>query len=307
MPAQLGVHQPADVLKTFGLGNAAEELMLRKRSRRLRQLAALIATAVVLISTGAFVPSPLAANAPPKAAPPRKGAGPVQTQGFLHRVYKDAGGNEARYVLFVPHSYSNKANKLYPVILFLHGSGKTGTDGRKQATVGLGPVVKSREKKFPFFVVFPQAQKPSWLAQTDDAKRAMAILAEVEKKYKIDSKRIYLTGNSMGGRGTWSLAAAYPDKWAAIVPICGRVDPNKGTAIEVDTSKAAVIKSLPCWCFHGSADQTITVKSSREMIAAIRKAGGKPKYTEYPGAGHNIWDRAYRTPDLFRWLLMQHR
>ena len=291
------MHPSADVLKTFAQGNAAEEFMLRKPSRLLRHLAALIATAVVLISTGASVPSPLAANAPPKAAPPRKGAGPVQTKGFLHRVYKDAAGNNAKYVLFVPHSYSNKANKLYPVILFLHGSGETGTDGRKQATIGLGPVVKKREKDFPFFVVFPQSQDRTWMAYSDDAKRAMDILAKVEREHKIDSKRIYLTGLSMGGIGTWSLAMAYPDKWAAIVPICG-----KG-----DTSKAAAIKSLPCWCFHGSADRSVPVEGSRKMIAAIGKAGGKPKYTEYPGAGHNIWDRAYHTPDLFRWLLMQHR
>jgi predicted peptidase len=101
----------------------------------------------------------------------------------------------------------------------------------------------------------------------------------------------------MGGMGTWSLAVAYPDRWAAIVPICGRGDP----------SAAEKIKHLPCWCFHGDADKAVPVSGSRDMIEALRKAGGSPKYTEYPGVGHNCWDRAYNTDELYQWLLEHKR
>lgn len=218
-------------------------------------------------------------------------------KGFLNRVHKDSDGNEAKYMLFVPHFYSNEAKNPYPVILFLHGSEQSGTDGKKQVILGLAGAIKNRESTFPFFVIFPQSQKRTWQADSGDAKRALDILGEVEMEYKIDRKRVYLTGLSMGGIGTWNLAIAHPEKWAAIVPICGRGD----------ASKAEAIKDLPCWCFHGDADWNVPVEGSREMIDAMIKAGGKPKYTEYPGVGHNSWDRAYRTPELYTWLLTQHK
>jgi len=217
-----------------------------------------------------------------------------QGPGFLDRIHKDADGKEAKYVLFVPHDY--KDDKPWPLILFLHGAGERGTDGQKQAQVGLGAAIKSQEKTFPFIAVFPQAQK-TWKADSEDGKRAMNILAEVEKAYRVDPKRTYLTGLSMGGAGTWSLAAAYPDRWAAIVPVCGRDDPKN----------AEKIKAIPCWCFHGDADPAVKVQFSREMIEALKAAGAKPKYTEYPGVGHNSWDKAYGTKELYDWLLLQQR
>jgi predicted peptidase len=219
-------------------------------------------------------------------------ADPVE-RGFLHRVFKDKDGNEAKYIVFVPHDY--KGDRPYPLILFLHGAGETGTDGEKQAAVGIGPAIKKQEKTFPFIVVFPQSQKRTWKADSDDAQRALAIVAEVTKHYRVDPKRMYLTGLSMGGFGTWSLAAQYPDRWAAIVPICGGGNP-------ADADK---IKHIPCWCFHGDADKAVKVERSREMIQALKKAGGQPRYDEYPGVGHNSWDRAYGTADLYQWLLMQ--
>ncbi|HWG45690.1 MAG TPA: dienelactone hydrolase family protein [Gemmataceae bacterium] len=216
-------------------------------------------------------------------------------KGFQDRVHKDADGKEAKYVLFVPHDY--KGDKPYPLILFLHGSGETGTDGIKQTKVGLAPAIKKNEKTFPFLAIFPQSQKRTWRASSNDAKRALDILAEVEKEYKVDAKRVYLTGLSMGGFGTWSLAVAHPNKWAAIVPICGGGDPKQ----------ADKIKDIPCWCFHGDADKAVKVEGSRKMIDALKKAGGEPKYTEYPGVGHNSWDKAYGTKELYPWLLEQHK
>lgn len=214
-----------------------------------------------------------------------------EERGFLDRVHKDAEGKEAKYVLFVPHGYEGK--KDWPIILFLHGAGETGKDGAKQAKVGLGPAIKKLEKEFPFFAVFPQSQNRTWRARSKDADRAMAILAEVQKKYKTDDKRVYLTGLSMGGFGTWSLAVAHPKKWAAIAPVCGGGDPKQ----------AEKIKDIPCWCFHGGADRIVRPSWSTRMIEALKEAGGKPNYTEYKGVGHNSWVRAYGTEELYKWLL----
>ena len=143
--------------------------------------------------------------------------------GFLDRVHKDADGKEAKYVLFVPKDYDAKADKTWPVILFLHGAGETQGGQKQPVEVGIGPAIKKQEKTFPFITLFPQSQKRTWQAGSADADRALAILDEVMKEFKIDAKRLYLTGLSMGGYGTWSLAAKYPERWAAIAPICGGI------------------------------------------------------------------------------------
>jgi predicted peptidase len=214
-------------------------------------------------------------------------------RGFLDRVHKDADGKEVKYVLFVPHDYQGDAE--FPLILFLHGSGETKGGQKMPVEVGIGPAIKKNEKSFPFITIIPQAQTRNWSANSENGKRAMAMLKDVQKAFKVDPKRIYLTGLSMGGFGTWSLAAAHPDKWAAIVPICGGGNPK-------DAEK---IKSIPCWCFHGDADGAVPVQKSRDMVEALKKAGGSPKYNEYPAVGHNSWDKAYGTKELYDWLLEQ--
>jgi predicted peptidase len=213
--------------------------------------------------------------------------------GFSTQVFKDADGSEAKYFLFVPHDY--KGNKPYPVIVFLHGKGGNAAELEKVTRGSFGGAVRKQEKTFPCIVVFPQSPNQSWQAESVDAQRAMRILTKVAKTYKVDPKRVYLTGLSMGGFGTWSLAAAYPNVWAAIVPICGGGNPNH----------AGLIAHIPCWCFHGDADPTVKVESSRVMIQTLKAVGGSPKYTEYPGVGHNSWDRAYATKELYDWLLKQ--
>ncbi|MGL4419781.1 MAG: dienelactone hydrolase family protein, partial [Gemmataceae bacterium] len=117
------------------------------------------------------------------------------------------------------------------------------------------------------------------------------------KEYKTDADRVILSGLSMGGFGTWSLAASHTDRWAAIVPICGGGD----------TKKAEKFAKLPCWTFHGDKDTAVPVKLSREMVAALKAAGGTPKYTEYAGVDHFSWDPAYATPELWTWLAEQKR
>jgi predicted peptidase len=223
-----------------------------------------------------------AAVVPPQAALGQAKEG----TGFLNKEY-----DGVKYVVFVPHE--KKAGEKYPVILFLHGSGETGTDGLKQSKQGIGNAIRKHEKTFPFLTVMPQSQKGGWKAESGEGKRAIAILDSVIKEYDGDPKRTYLTGLSMGGYGTWSLATAYPDRWAAIAPVCGGGDP----------SQAAKIAKIPCWDFHGDADTAVPVDKSRKMIAALKAAGGDPKYTEYPGVGHNSWDKAYGTPELYPWLL----
>lgn len=220
-------------------------------------------------------------------------AGDAKPQtGFIDKVYRGVGGYEANYVVFIPYDYDGK--KAFPLLLFLHGAGQSGTDGRQQIRVGLAPAIQKQEKTFPFIAVFPQSHKSSWEASSEDGKRCLAILDEVEWNYEVDTTRVYLTGISMGGEGTWSLAAAHPKRWAAIVPICGGGD----------AKTAPKIKDTPCWCFQGDADKGF-VGRSRIMIKALGDAGGRPLYHEYPGVGHNCWDRAYATPELYEWLLEQ--
>jgi predicted peptidase len=220
---------------------------------------------------------------------------------FQERVYRSPDGGAFRYALFVPRDYSPE--RPVPVILFLHGGGEAGTDGRKPTEVGLGPAVRARAATFPFLVVFPQAGDrvpatfASWLPDQPDGVRALAILDEVCRGYRTDPARVYLTGISVGGFGAWQIAARHPERWAAVVPVCG-LGPKK---------VAAELRSVPCWCFHGADDGVVPAQSSRDMIEAVRQAGGSPRYTEYPGVGHNAWERAYDTDELYEWLLRYKR
>lgn len=221
-------------------------------------------------------------------------------RGFLDRVHSDNAGDH-KYVVFVPHDYTT--DKEWPVLLFLHGAGERGTDGKKHVDVGLGKAIRAREKTFPFIAVFPQcedrqvAARRGWAPDGTDGARALAILTEVEKAYRTDKERVYLTGLSMGGFGTWAIAAAAPNRWAAIVPICGAGDPEW----------APKIAGLPVWCFHGGDDRVVSPDGSRRMIEALKNAGATPTYTEYPGVGHNSWDAAFGTDELYTWLLKQKR
>jgi predicted peptidase len=234
---------------------------------------------ILLAALAACLPVPLRADAAPT--------------GFLDKVYKDKDGHEIKYVVFVPADY--KADNPCPLILFLHGAGETKGGTRMPVEVGIGPAIRKREKTFPFITVIPQAQSRGWRADGPSARMALAILEEVQKQYKVDPKRIYLTGLSMGGAGTWSIAAAHPDRWAAIVPLCGGGAPDS-----VET-----IKRIPCWAFYGADDRAEGLKKCDETIMGLRAAGARPGYTVYPAVGHNCWDRAYDTDALYDWLLNQ--
>ncbi len=228
------------------------------------------------------------------AAQPVRSADEKPKTGFVDKKFKNADNTESPYVVFVPKGYDG--TKEYPTLLFLHGSGETKGGTKPPVDVGIGPAIKKRAD-FPFIVVIPQSEKRTWGAASDDGKRALAILDAVQKEYKTDAKRQYLTGLSMGGYGTWSIAAAHPDRFAAIVPVCGGGN----------VKDAEKIKDIPTWVFHGDADTAVKVERSREMVEALKKAGGKPKYDEYPGVPHNSWDKAYGTDELYKWLLEQRK
>lgn len=217
-------------------------------------------------------------------------------RGFVEKVFKDDAG-EHKYVVFVPPSYS--PNQPLPGILFLHGAGERGNDGRVHLNVGLGAMVKAREASFPAIVVFPQCEDTrgrvlqGWLDGTPDADRALRILEQVEKEYRIDSKRRILTGWSMGGFGTWSIAAADPSRWSAIVPLAGGGQPEW----------AEKLKDMPIWAWHGAEDHAVLVNRSREMIDALKAAVPTPRLTDIAGGDHDSWKIAYADDRLIAWML----
>lgn len=193
------------------------------------------------------------------------------------------------YLLYLPEGYET-ADKEWPLILFLHGAGDSGNDLSRVRRAGLPPVVE-RKEDFPFLVVAPQSPGRGWNPET-----LGALLDEVVAQNRVDKDRIYLTGLSMGGFGTWSLAAAHPERFAAIAPICGGGDPKQ----------AGRLKGLPIWAFHGAKDPTVPLERSEEMVRAIKEAGGDVRFTVYPEAKHDAWTETYNNPELYEWFL-QHR
>lgn len=215
--------------------------------------------------------------------------------GFLTHTFTDDQG-EHRYVVWLPPNYNPRQR--WPVMMFLHGAGERGRDGRLPITVGLGPVLAAEPERFPFVVVFPQNENtegrilPAWNADTADAQRALRILDEVEQRYSVDKSKEILTGWSMGGYGVWSLAAADPSRWHAVVPLAGGGDP----------AAAEMLKDVPIWAFHGVDDSVVPIEESRTMIDAIEDAGGSPRFTVVTGAGHDVWKVAYEYQHLVRWM-----
>jgi predicted peptidase len=218
--------------------------------------------------------------------------------GFLDAECTLASGEKARYVLYTPQDHN--PSRPYPLIVSLHGVGKRGTDGRTQLKDGLANTVSSwpEWRKFDrFLVLFPQGRSGKWLTGSADDDLVMEELADLRSRYSVDPARIYLTGISSGGTGTWELAAAHPDLWAGIVPVCGVPNPEDTVAV----------RHLPCWWFHGTADPVAPLGASREMTRRLSAEGAEIRSTEYPKAQHNIWDKAYRTPELYEWLLRHKR
>lgn len=245
-----------------------------------------------------------AADAPPKpAAEPPKAS--VQTEHkFQTKITTTDAKTEKQttrtvemgYLLYLPEGYRKprgEGTKRWPLMLFLHGAGERGTDLALVKKHG-PPKLVERGRSLPFIVVSPQCPRGRWW----DTDVLAALLDEVVGRLAADTDRIYVTGLSMGGFGTWNLGAASPQRFAALVPICGGGDPKT----------AAKLKGVPVWAFHGGRDPVVRPEKSRQMVDAIKAAGGKDvKLTVYPEAGHDSWTKAYDDPALYEWLLKQKR
>jgi predicted peptidase len=200
------------------------------------------------------------------------------------------------YRVFLPDGYTGDHN--WPMILALHGVGEQGSDGVAPTQVGLGHALRESSSRFPFIVVLPQAPKGQYW-EGNLAEATLSMLEQTREKYNGDSTRLYLTGYSMGGYGTFYLASLYPDLFAAAVPICGGGDP---------ATMAPRLLGLPLWIFHGSDDDVVPVEESRSMVRALQaEMHPNLRYTEYPNTTHDSWDKAYAEPDLVKWLLSFHR
>jgi predicted peptidase len=244
-------------------------------------------------------------------------AGPVSAQrvetGFLDRTVTVAG-QSYRYQIYVPADYPTKVK--WPVILFLHGAGERGTDGLRQTTVGLGPAIRQESKRFPAIVVFPQAPPDSqWVGAP--AEMALAALTQTLAEFHGDRDRVYLTGLSMGGHGTWYLAYRHPEIFAAVAPICGWVTelpgfPGSVPVVPQDSGPpipalARRLAKTPIWIFHGEMDAVVPVGGSREPAAALKALAVDARYTEYLGLNHNSWDATYASDTFVHWLFAQQR
>jgi predicted peptidase len=231
---------------------------------------------------------------------------PKETSGFLPKTFTSRSGQQMPYRIFVPHGYDSR--KKYPLVLWLHGGGGRGTDNLRQIsggnTAGAGVWTKpENQEKYPSIVVAPQCPENEMWTTVDLAKPTrqlelvLELIASIQKTYSIDERRLYVAGQSMGGLGTWGLISEHPQMFAAAIPVCGGGNEQL----------APKLVHVPIWAFHGEKDQAISVERSRRMIAAIRKAGGTPRYSEYKDVGHNSWERAFSEPDLLEWVFAQRR
>lgn len=196
--------------------------------------------------------------------------------------------NEIKYLLYLPQDYTKNEQQKFPLVLFLHGSGERGDDVSKVAVNGL-PKMVAEGKQFPFIIVSPQVPNNERWESAD----LFRLLNELKRKYRIDEDRLYLTGLSMGGYGCWDMAFKYPQIFAAIVPICGGGDP----------SKVWTIRHTPVWVFHGGKDNIVPLKSSQDMVDALKPINPNVKFTIFPEDGHDSWTSAYHLDSLYTWLM----
>jgi len=228
------------------------------------------------------------------------------------RVFKSADGKTLPYRLMVPANYQADSTTRYPVVLFLHGAGERGDDNLKPLVHGTHEFAKDAVRdKFPCFVVVPQCPDSKRWVEVDWGQDShqqfpedsetialvLQLMTSLQQQYRIDDKRLYATGLSMGGFGVWDMVTRYPDKFAAAVPVCAGAD----------EAVAAKVTKLPIWTFHGDKDTVVKPSRTRNIVAAIEKAGGHPIYTEYAGVGHDSWDKAYAEPKLMEWLFAQRK
>lgn len=225
--------------------------------------------------------------------------------GFVAREYQSRAGVKVPYRLYVPGSV--KGGQPLPLILYLHGSGGAGTDNREQISGGntrgthiwIEPALQERH---PSFVLAPQiGENSTWHSSNDEPLPHVAaifeLLDELRSELRIDARRVYVVGQSLGGFGAWDFIARHPDIFAAAVPLCGGGD----------TKRIVSARDVAVWAFHGTKDTTVLPSRSREMVAALRVVNPAVRYTEYPEVGHDVWTRAFAERDLPEWMFAQLR
>ena len=224
------------------------------------------------------------------------------------KTHKTAGGFVLSYRLLSPPKI--EPGRKYPLVLLLHGAGERGSDNKAQLKWGVADFAKNMDRH-PCFLLAPQCPNGMKWVEVDWSGKTHAMPAEPSKPLgaakevldqllkdsPVDPDRLYVTGLSMGGYGTWDALQRWPSFWAAGIPVCGGGD----------KAGALAMAKLPLWAFHGDKDGAVPVSRSRDMIQAVRQAGGKPKYTEYPGLGHNVWTPAYGDKATHDWLFAQKR
>ncbi len=234
----------------------------------------------------------------------------VRAEDYEARTFTAADGATLGYRLLAPTA--TEPGKKYPLVLFLHGAGERGTDNAAQIKHGAPLFAKPEvRQKYPCYVLAPQCQPDkTWSAvkgwtgpntyeeqPTEPMKLALGALDAVLKEFPIDTDRLYVTGLSMGGYGTWDLLTRATGRWAAAVPVCGGGD----------ATRIGVAKGVPIWAFHGLLDPTVPVVRTQELIAALKSAGARPMFSEYPYVGHDSWSNAYGEPELLPWMFAQKR
>ena len=222
------------------------------------------------------------------ASKPPVAVGEQTAQTFQREIKMTVAGE---YLLYLPQNYETSKDK-WPLMLFLHGAGERGDDLEKVKVHG-PPKLVANGKEFPFVLVSPQCPEGMWWS-TDVLD---ALLNEITENYNIDENRIYVTGLSMGGFGTWALAEKYPHRFAAIAPVCGGGDP----------AAVPTFSHLPVWVFHGAKDNVVPIDRSEAMVNELKKNGADVQFTVYPEAGHDSWTETYDNPALYEWFLKQRR
>jgi pimeloyl-ACP methyl ester carboxylesterase len=198
---------------------------------------------------------------------------------------------KTNYLLYLPDGYAKDTTKRWPLLLFLHGSGESGSDVEKVKANG-PPKYINEGKQYPFIVVSPQAANFGWQTEL-----LYQLLQDVKHQYRVDPNRVYLTGLSMGGFGSWDLAMKHPEEFAAVVPVCGGGD----------TTEVWKLRFTPVWAFHGAKDNVVPLSAGEAMIRALKRYNSSARLTIYPETGHDSWVQAYTTDSLYNWLLNQKK
>jgi len=241
----------------------------------------LCATLIPIVSCLALVASAADSPAPGKQVPATTTVKVKSAEGERETTL--------RYLLALPADY-DKPEQKWPLVLFLHGAGERGDDLEKVKIHG-PPKLAAGGKDFPFVLVSPQCESGSRWNPQELAK----LVDHLANTYRVDRQRLYVTGLSMGGSGTWSLVTEFPGMFAAAIPICGRGD----------TAAAEKLKNTPIWIFVGAEDRAATVQNCEAMAAELKKAGGDVQLKVYPDLSHDCWTVTYDNPEVYAWLLKQ--